>query len=113
MLGWVCSSAWLKAGSRQFCAHSTTHRSGVHEERALPAELLHRQLQDSRLRDGSLIDVQSSLRRQHGRRLVDNLCFAFTSLLTQADLSHLIAQIVDTVQSGVDHQHGVGQRLVL
>lgn len=40
------------------------YRSSIHEEGGLPAELLHRQLQQSGLRDGPFIDVQSSLRTQ-------------------------------------------------
>lgn len=51
------------------------YRSGIHEESCLPAQLLHRKLQQSGLRDGPLIDVQSSLRMQgteEKRRLLSN-----------------------------------------
>lgn len=59
----------LKAGPK------ASYRSSIHEESCLPAELLHRQLQESGLRDGPLIDVQSSLTMQEPeekRRLLSN-----------------------------------------
>lgn len=38
------------------------YHSSIHEESSFPAELLHRQLQHPRLRDGAVVDVQRSLR---------------------------------------------------
>lgn len=41
------------------------------------------------------------------------LLLLFTNLFPRAESPYLVSQIINTVQSRVDHQHGVGQRLVL
>lgn len=41
-----------------------TYSSNIHEESSVPAQLLHSQLQHSGLRDGPLVDVQSTLKMQ-------------------------------------------------
>lgn len=43
---------------------SKSYHSSIHEESSFPAELLHRQLQHSGLRDGAFVDVQSALKME-------------------------------------------------
>ena len=57
--------------------------------------------------------LQRELQKDHLTLIVQTASRNLSLLAEMLRVPHLIGQIVDTVQSRMDHQHGVGQRLVL
>lgn len=77
-----------------------SYHPSVHEKSSFPAELLHRQLQQSGLRDGPLVNVQSSLKMKKKKNQDD--CFFTAKETFRLDTD--ILNIKETISGLINFQ---------